>query len=56
MRPEQIEVLKELAAALRGEVEARIEGERDHLHEVSQIVIETLLAMARGAGVEGKVR
>jgi hypothetical protein len=56
VRPDQVQVLNELAAALRGEVEARIEGERDRLHEVSQIVIETLLALARGAPVEGTVR
>ena len=46
MRDDERRSLLELAAALRGEVEARIEGEPDRLLEISQIVIDALLALA----------
>lgn len=46
MRPEERQWLLEIAAALRGEVEARIEGERDRLLEITQRTIETLVALA----------
>jgi hypothetical protein len=48
--------LVELAAALRGEVEARIEGEPDRLLEVSQIAIDALLALADAPLVRGPIR
>lgn len=54
-RPEG-ETLVELAAALRGEVEARIEGEHDRLLEVSQIVIDALLALAKASMIKGPIR
>lgn len=39
-------MLVEVAAALRSEVEARIEGEHDRLHQIAQIAIEAILAVA----------
>ncbi len=46
MRPEERKWVLEVAAALRGEVEARIEGEPDRLLEITQRAIDTLVAMA----------
>jgi hypothetical protein len=56
VQPDERKTLVELAAALRGEVEARIEGEQDGLLEVSQIVIDALLALADAPLVRGPIR